>query len=492
MVALITLSTMSVASSQDAATPGPQPFFVLPDTSDKPSAPATVANRLPSIQTSLGRYGDPGGLRAFLSSKGIDYAFTDIAEVLGNTSGGVKRGATFESRLDARLDVDLDRLAGWHGALLHANAYQIDGRGLSGNNTLDLFIVSGIEAYPSTRLYEAWFEQDLAAGQADAGKVFVRLGQLAADREFFVSQTATLFFNSTFGWPASFNNDLPSGGPSFPLATPGLRLKVLPDDHLAFLAAVFDGDAAGPYRPGYNSPLPQVRDPAGTAFRLDDAPFFITEAAYTYNKDGDPKTLPGTVKVGFLQHFGTFAPENPSVSGFTSVRGNDSFYAVIDQTFYRPPNVGADREGAAFFLRVSSSPSDRNLVDLYLDGGVSYKGLFPGRPDDTTGIAAAYAHVSPEATQADIATGTPLVRDYQAVIEGTHQFTVLPGLSVQLDAQYIVHPGSTGVADPATGPPTRNALVLAYGPPSATEPPTTCADAPDPGRPRFDHREGGA
>ena len=437
----------------------PQPFFVLPDTSDKPSAPSNTP-KLPSLQSSLGPYGDPGGIRAILLSKGFSYTFTDIAEVLGNTSGGVKQGASFESRLEGRFDLDFDTLAGWRGGLLHANAYQINGRGLSGNNTLDLFAVSGIEAYPSTRLYEAWLEQDLAAGQADAGKLFVRLGQLAADREFFVSQTATLFFNSTFGWPASLANDLPSGGPAFPLATPGLRLKFLPDDHLAFLAAVFDGDPAGPYRPGSSSTLPQVRDPSGTTFRFDDPPFFITEAAYTYNKDGDPRTLPGTVKVGFLQHFGAFAPENPVIQGGTTLRGNDAFYAVIDQTFYRPPGAGVDREGAAFFLRASTAPSDRNLIDLYLDGGVSYKGLFPGRPSDTTGIAVAYGRISPGASQADIAAGTPLVRDDQAVIEATHQFTVLPGLSVQLDLQYIVHPGAHGVADPATGESTRNALVL--------------------------------
>ncbi len=437
-----------------ARTANPQPFFVLPDTSDKPSAPSD-APMLPSIQGSLGPAGDPGGIRAYLSSKGLSYTFIGIVEVLGNTSGGVKRGATFESRFEGRFDLDLGTLAGWRGGVLHANAYQINGRGLTGNNTLDLFTVSGIEAYPATRLYEAWFEQELAAGH-----VFARLGQLAADREFFVSQTATLFFNSTFGWPASLNNDLPSGGPSFPLASPGLRLKFLPDDHLAFLAAVFDGDPAGPYRPGVNDPLPQVRDPSGTAFRFDDPPFFIAEAAYTYNKDQDLTTLPGTVKVGFLQHFGAFAPENPFIQGFASVRGNDGFYALIDQTFYRPPGVGANREGAAFFLRASTSPSDRDLIDLYLDGGIAYKGLFPGRPTDTTGIAAAYARVSPVASQADVAAGTPLVRDYQEVIEATHQFTVLPGFSVQLDAQYIIHPGAHGVADPETGLPIRNALVL--------------------------------
>ena len=54
-------------------------------------------------------------------------------------------------------------------------------------------------AYPDTKLYEAWIEHKFADG-----KIAVRAGQLAADTEFFISQSATLFVNSTFGWPASF------------------------------------------------------------------------------------------------------------------------------------------------------------------------------------------------------------------------------------------------------------------------------------------------
>ena len=170
-----------------------------------------VGNTTPSIPSSLGKYGDPGGIRAFLDKHGIDYNFTYIGEVLGNPTGGYKRGATYEGRLDMQLDVDADKLAGIKDFAIHAQAYQIHGRGLSGNNLLDLFTVSNIEAYPDTKLYELWGERKF-----DDGKIFVRVGQLAADTEFFISQTATLFVSSTFGWPASYANDLPSGGPATP------------------------------------------------------------------------------------------------------------------------------------------------------------------------------------------------------------------------------------------------------------------------------------
>lgn len=54
----------------------------------------------PTIQSSLG-IRRLGGIRAYLDSRGIDYALTFIGEVLGDVSGGVKRGATYEGWLDA-------------------------------------------------------------------------------------------------------------------------------------------------------------------------------------------------------------------------------------------------------------------------------------------------------------------------------------------------------------------------------------------------------
>ena len=63
-------------------------------------------------------------------------------------------------------------------------------------------------------------------------------------------------------------------------------------------------------------------------------------------------------------------------------------------------------------------------------------------------------------TNQDIAAGTPLVRDYQAVIEATYQYAVLPGFTLQPDFQYIFHPGAHGVADPETGLPIKDAAVF--------------------------------
>ena len=442
------------AAAQDAKpgdTTDNQP--ATPETSGKPAAEAPTAPAVPSIQSSLGPYGDPGGIRAFLDARGIDYNFTYIGEVLGNSTGGLKQGATYEGRLDGQLDIDLEKLAGIKNTAIHANFYQLHGRGLTGNNTFDTFTVSGIEAYPSTKLYEAWIEEKVLDG-----KVFVRVGQLAADTEFFVSQSATLFISATFGWPAIFANDLPSSGPAFPLATPGVRLKVAPTDNLTFLAAVFDGNPAGVYT-GNNAYLPQIRDLNGTLFRVKDPPLIMAETSYAYNQEKDAKGLPGTVKFGYVHLFpsnGNIDALAPGIVGSPQVR-DDGAYAIIDQTVYVDPKGPS----ASVFARASVFPSDRNPYDAYIDAGVIYKGLIPGRPDDTAGISGAYDRFSP-IIAAEFALGNPGIlpaRQNQALIEATYQYVVIPGFTLQPDFQYLINPGGNGAMG-FDGVPLRNAAVF--------------------------------
>lgn len=130
--AAMIVAQVSAARAADAAAPG-----APASTASQPEAAA--APPAPSIQSSLGKYGDPGGIRAFLDTHGIDYSFTYIGEVLGNTSGGVKRGATYEGRIDGNLDIDTEKLFGLKNGAIHVEAFQIHGRGLSGNNLQDLF-----------------------------------------------------------------------------------------------------------------------------------------------------------------------------------------------------------------------------------------------------------------------------------------------------------------------------------------------------------------
>jgi porin len=112
---------------------------------------------------------------------------------------------------------------------------------------------------------------------------------------------------------------------------------------------------------------------------------------------------------------------------------------------------GSDK-GLAFFARASVSPSDRNLIGLYIDGGFLLTGFSNARADDKIGIAMTYAKISDAAQQADrdtfALTGVPIpVRDYEAVFEATYGAQVWSNWLVQPVFQYVFHPGG-GIADP--------------------------------------------
>jgi porin len=447
------------ARAQDFFTPNlftlaPQittPRAQLPDTLEP-----SIASEIPALMD----------LKQAFLNRGVNFQLSYIQDTLGNPAGGVQQGATYNSALYMLVDADLEKLAGLTGATFRVNAFQIQGLGLSYANVYNLSTISSIEALPTTRLVELWFEQKLFSDL-----VSVRVGQLAADTEFFTSEFAGLYVNGTFGWVTIFAANLPGSGPGYPFATPGARVKWTPNEHLTLLAAIFNGDPAGTGFSGYE----QIANRNGVNFRLHDPALLYGEAQYAYNQDRASSRLAGTVKLGGWVHFGNFYDNHFAYDGFSladptgggsprTYRGDFSLYGVIDQMLWRLP--GDDpKKGVAAFLRVAGAPADRNLIDFYADGGVNFIGLLPERPGDVFGFAGAFSHMAPSISAFDrdaalFSGQLSAARDFELALELTYQATVVPGWTVQPDLQYIVHPGG-GVADPVN-PSTRipNAFVI--------------------------------
>ncbi len=415
------------------------------------AAAPSPAPELPEQKTLLG---DLDGVRPWLAGYGASFDLSETSEVLGNFTGGVRQGAIYEGLSDLGFRFDLRPYYQWPGVFF-VRAYQIHGRGLSGNNVGNLATISSIEATRTTRLFELWFEQHVGDW------LHIRVGQQNAGQEFIVSSTAQLFVNATFGWPTLPAADLPSGGPTYPLATPALRFKVDASDDLTFFAGAFNGDPAGP-----GSGDPQRRDPSGTALRTHDGVLALTEMRYhPRNSDGA-----GTYRLGAWFNSERFADQRFASNGVSLAspastgrprlyNGDFSLYAIIDQPLFRAGN--SDR-GLSVFARAMGAPGDRNLVDLYLDGGATYKGIFGD--GDTLGLAAAYARIGPAARRLDADTaaftGQPTpIRSSETALELTYQIPLLPWWQVQPDFQYIINAGG-GIANPLS-PSSRigNALV---------------------------------
>jgi porin len=390
--------------------------------------------------------GDWGGVRTHLADSGLTLGANEVLDTYGVVAGGVRQRAEVVGRLELDLDTDFDKIFGLKGLTGHASALQIHGRGL-GSSALNgnIMAPSNIEAERAFRLFTLWLEQSLFDDNAS-----LRFGQLAADDEFATSEYGGLFLNASLGWPGAFAADLPNGGPAYPYATPGIRLKVGKDKPWSVMAAIFNGDPA----PGVLSA--QDNSPSGTEFNLDSDALMMLEGAYT--RDGGENGLSGTYKLGFWYHTGHFGDllmddtgvslAAPGSSGNPRNAGrNYGVYAIADQQVWK----GADDKAVGAFVKGFLQPDDRNLVFWQGDVGVNAKGFF-GRKDDTIGLAFSYGAISNRARQLDedtnavSATNGPL-RDFEAALELTYQAQITPWLVLQPDFQYIFHPGGN-VADP--------------------------------------------
>lgn len=406
---------------------------------DEDTGESTVAER------TLGLLPNP------YEKQGIKFAATYIGEVLGNATGGLSQGAMLQGRLNLAVDVDFARLAGWQGLTAHANIFAIHGDGLSRSNLQNFMVTSGIEALPTVRLYEAYLEQKFMHDRWS-----VRFGQLAADSEFLATKYTDVFTNASLGWPAITSVDLPAGGPSPPLAAMGVRLYGQLSEHISWLAAVFDGNSAGP-----GTDDPQQRNRYGLNFRVNDPPLVISELQYAWKDVDAIPHLPGALKVGGWQHFGgfddlRFADDNRSLADPASsgtprqFSGDSGLYVVAEQRLYTVADH--DDRGIGVFLRASTSPGDRNLIDRYADAGVDLLGLWDSRPNDKFGVAVGYAHVSKAAHALDLdfrALNGPAwpVRSSEAMVTVAYQYEVRGGWNLIPNLQYISRPGG-GATDP--------------------------------------------
>ena len=260
----LTLACAACADGQElsngsAPTQGPQtqsPAIQTPTSPSQPQAgPATPSNQSNDFWTRTYFTGNWNGVRDQLKNDG--FAFNPIwtGEVFGNPSGGAKRGLITDGLVNVPVDFDLDPMT--DGAVkdttIHANAFYIYGTSLSAAYVGDFSDTSNIAAYNTLRLDELWI-QKLFWDK----KISLKVGNMAVDNEFFQSNSAALFISGTFGAFTFIANNVPDA-PVYPLASPGIRLQLLPDPRFYVMAGVYGLD---------NNSDPSVNNKNGTLFPL--------------------------------------------------------------------------------------------------------------------------------------------------------------------------------------------------------------------------------
>ncbi len=432
-------------------TPTAQPVPAEPP----PAAPTGLWER-----TSL--LDDLGGLRTVLGNYGITFGLQNTAEVFANATGGIKRGASGDGLAMLSIGLDTGKAFEWNGGTFNVSALGIYGPNFSQGYLGNLQTASGIVASPTVRLWELWYQQAFLGGQMD-----VKLGQQSLDQEFMTSLGIELFLNTVMGWPMIPSADLYAGGPAYPLSSLGVRLRGRPSENMTVLGGVFqDNPPGGPFDDDG-----QLRGSTryGVNFNLRTGALLIAELQYAVNQpaEGDTKAagsgLPGRYKIGAWFDTAKFPDQrfdsaglslaNPASSGNPQFHWhNYSLYAVVDQAIWQAG--GDDSRTISVFVRPMFAPTNQNLIDFSIDGGLTMKAPLPGRDDDTFGVGFGVANVSRRASALDrdsafFSGGFVPTRGAETFVEVTYQIQLTPWLQVQPDFQYFWMPGG-GVVNPTS------------------------------------------
>jgi porin len=397
-------------------------------------------NTLTTIMTQSNLTGDWGGERTKLMDKGFTITPSWTQEVFGNPTGGFKQGVVESGLLSLALDADMAKLTGWSGGgALHANCFYLYGPNLDAQDVGDITTISNITGYNTFRMQELWYQQPFWQQKAS-----LKLGLIAIDTEFFTSNTSALFINSTFGAFSFISLNDPFNAPIYPIASPGVRLNIKPSDDFYVQAGVFEGNNGS-----------QTQNKNGFDFRFNGASgvLIMSEAGYLLNQGANDKGLAGTYKVGAFVHTGQFdswdsQTQNALNSSPLVERTPDyGIYGIIDQQVYK-----TDSQCISAFLRGGYAPSQMNVVEPYLDGGVNLTGIVPGRDKDVFCFAASRTWISGAFDQFNQAINGAAHSTEETVVEATYRAQITPWWTLQPDIQYIIQPGATTIA--------HNALIL--------------------------------
>ena len=376
-------------------------------------------------------------LQKKIDNRGIQLGVRYDGEIFTNSSGGLRRGATYLGNLNLQLTLDAQRLVGWPGATVFLYGLGIHG-GHPSSFVGDAQGVSNIEAPAKWKLEEGWIQQNLFDNRFS-----VLVGRYDLNSEFYRLESASLFLNSSFGIGPEFSQSGQEGPSIFPNTSVGARFAIKPIEEIVLRTAVLDG-------------VPVDR-PNGTRdiFARDDGVLVVAEAAYLYRPlaSEQPRTRqfrigrnccgPYTGKLALgawyysatLDDLAKVRPDGRPVRH----RGSRGFYVLADQTVYQ--DIQDPDRRLTLFGQLGIGDPRVNRFAYYTGGGLTVSALIPGRNQDEFGIAVAAAHNGNQFIQAQRNQGMHEQRS-EVTFELTYLAQFGAHLAVQPDLQFVINPNT--------------------------------------------------
>jgi len=377
--------------------------------------------------------GDWGGARSRLYDQGVLLEFGHKSDVLANTSGGIKHGAAWMGYTDARIGMDMEKLAGWSATTAFIQYHSELGSKFNRDYVNSFVSVNNIEVPTNTAQFlHAWMQKSFSNDSLS-----VLAGIYAVDSEFYVTDTSGVFTQTPYGMA----NDLGQAGPPiYPVGALALRLKYTsPDKNFYAQYALTDGVPGDP------------NNPYGTHIKLGngDGSFSIVEFGLTPTQES--AASPGCsasdassqeeaeffnkTAIGFWSYTARADDQDPAnvdASGNPLRRRNQGAYFLAERTLMVEKEHPS--QGLAGFVRFGVANKDIHQADWTGSLGLHYHGLFAGYDDDIAAIGITVSHASAayQRINASLTSETSMDVTYRA--------QVTPWLALQPTLQFVLHP----------------------------------------------------
>ncbi len=399
--------------------------------------------------------GDWNGLRSSLYRQGITIEPVHKSDVVANTAGGLKRGASWLGHTDFKIKFDLATLWGWNATTIYLH-YHSDLGGKPNTHRVGSFMgVDNIEAVSNTgQFYHAWLQKSFFNDSLS-----ILAGIYPVDSEFYVTDTSALFIHPSFGMAAEAGQTADNGHaqhppPIFNTASVGVRVKYTsPSRTMYLMGAVNDAVPGDPNNP--HGTQIKLGNGEGTLSMLELG-YTPLEAGHTFEtvQPAEAAILEPEIKahekyegfnktaLGFWHYSARYNDlSETDAAGNPLRRHRQGAYFLAERSLYaekEDPN-----QGLAGFVRFGMASKGVHQSDWSGSFGLRYHGLIPGRDDDIAGIAMTTSHASKKYRRVNAAERS------ETAIEASYRAQLRPWIACQPMIQRIFNPNMNSMLNDA-------------------------------------------
>ena len=307
--------------------------------------------------------------------KGISFSLHWDSDIYGNPHGGARRGYATDSVAYAQFGLNTGALGAWQGGQFTLGLQSITSTHPSAY-VGDIQTLSNLDAPNQREVAQLWYSQAL-------GATILRGGIIDLNNFFDVTDTASLFTNSSFGITPSISANVPSS--IYPARGWGLMAQ-LGKGNNDWQVGLFQGN------------------PADRSSALHGGTMLIAERGWQNHATGS--------------HLGIGAWYRQVPPGGGSPTHDWGMYSIMEHALPDDPD-------AMGFVQAGISPGQVNTVPGYLAAGVHFNHVSPVVSE--WGVAFARAWIRGHSAETSVET-TALIPIDNSVI------------ALQPDVQYILHP----------------------------------------------------